>query len=208
MTSEITVDAYTHWADLVGRIREGDRTGAEDLYHTVSGSARAKLRRNVDPHLVEDRLHDIVLTVLEAIHGGMLREPERLMGFVRTVTHRQVAAHIRGNVTRRRRLTPIGPMEFPSSPQDSPEAALVTRERAEEVRRVLRRLRARDREILIRFYCEEQDQRQICAEMNLTPTQFRLYKSRAIARCSHFAKREGVNVPPRLETATEQPLLN
>ena len=189
MTNNLPVDAYTHWADLVIRIREGDSAGAEDLYHTVSGSARAKLRRSVDPHLVEDRLHDIVVTVLEAIRGGTLREPERLMGFVRTVTHRQVAAHIRSNVARRRRLMPIGPLEFPTSAEHSPEAAFAALERTDAVRKVLRRLRARDREILIRFYCEEQDQQQICQEMNLTATQFRLYKSRAIARCSFLARR-------------------
>jgi DNA-directed RNA polymerase specialized sigma subunit len=47
----------------------------------------------------------------------------------------------------------------------------------------LRRLKKRDREILERFYLREQNAQQICAEMRLTETQFRLFKSRAIARC-------------------------
>jgi DNA-directed RNA polymerase specialized sigma24 family protein len=53
---------------------------------------------------------------------------------------------------------------------------------------VLRRLGARDREILEKFYFEQQAPDQICDEMKLTPTQFRLYKSRAIARCFDFAQ--------------------
>jgi RNA polymerase sigma-70 factor (ECF subfamily) len=189
---EAVTEVYANWADLVGRVRGGDRSGAEVLYHTVTGNARAKLRRTVEPQLVDDRLHDIVVTVLEAIHGGMLREPDRLMGFVRTVTQRQVSAHIRSNITRRRRLTQIGPLEFPSPREHSPEAAFVDRERTEGLRKLLKRLRARDREILIRFYCHEQDQNEICREMNLTATQFRLFKSRAIARCSDYARRGAV----------------
>lgn len=189
MTSEAAAEVYANWADLVGRVRRGDRTGAEALYHTVTGNARAKLRRTVDPHLVEDRLHDTFVSVLEAIQGGALREPERLMGFVRTVTQRQVAAHIRSSMARRRWLTPIGVTEFPSPRELSPDAALMRKERDESLGRLLRRLRVRDREILIRFYWHEQPPEQICGEMNLTPTQFRLFKSRALARCSEFAHR-------------------
>jgi len=188
MTTDTAVEVYASWADLVGRVRRGDTSGAEDLYHTVTGNARARLRRTIDPHLVEDRLHDIVVTVLEAIHEGALREPERLMGFVKTVTQRQVAAHIRGNMARRRRLTPINLMELPSPHYHSPEAAMVRAERVAALARVMKQLRARDREILIRFYCHEQNAEQICREMNLTATQFRLFKSRAIARCSDVAR--------------------
>ena len=189
MTTDPVVDVYANWADLVGRVRRGEASGAEDLYRTVSGNATARLRRNVDPHLVEDRLHDIVVTVLEAIQEGVLREPERLMGFVRTVTQRQVAAHIRSNMASRRRLTPINLLELPSPRQHSPDAALVREEKALALRRVMLQLRERDREILIRFYSYEQSPEQICQEMNLTPNQFRLFKSRAIARCSDVAHR-------------------
>jgi DNA-directed RNA polymerase specialized sigma24 family protein len=54
---------------------------------------------------------------------------------------------------------------------------------------MLARLKVRDREILERFYYGEQAAEQICSEMHLTPTQFRLYKSRAIARCGDIARR-------------------
>lgn len=204
MTSEVVAEVYASCADLVGRVQRGDKSGAEALYHTVSGNARARLRRSVDPHLVEDRLHDIVVTVLEAIQGGVLREPERLMGFVRTVTQRQVAAHIRTNMAQRRRMTPIGVLEVPSPLEQSPEAALARREKIEGLEKLLRRLRARDREILIRFYCDEQDQEQICREMRLTATQFRLFKSRAIARCSGYAGRSAVRPAAARKSAARE----
>jgi hypothetical protein len=39
-----------------------------------------------------------------------------------------------------------------------------------------------DRELLTRFYLEEQSQERVCEQMNLTATQFRLLKNRAKAR--------------------------
>jgi len=50
-------------------------------------------------------------------------------------------------------------------------------------------LKDHEREILRRFYLEEQTQEQICAEMGLTETQFRLLKSRAKARFGELGRR-------------------
>ena len=43
---------------------------------------------------LDDKVHDTFLVVVQAIRRGELRDPQRLMGFVRTVVRRQVAAHI------------------------------------------------------------------------------------------------------------------
>jgi DNA-directed RNA polymerase specialized sigma24 family protein len=66
--------------------------------------------------------------------------------------------------------------------------------------RVLTSLPWRDREVLMRFYLKEQSPRQICRDMGLTQTQFRLTKSRAKARFTElararFALREGFTTP-------------
>jgi DNA-directed RNA polymerase specialized sigma subunit len=55
---------------------------------------------------------------------------------------------------------------------------------------VLREMSDRDRNILTRFYLQEQSQDQICAEMNLTETQFRLLKSRAKARFGELGQKK------------------
>jgi RNA polymerase sigma-70 factor, ECF subfamily len=47
----------------------------------------------------------------------------------------------------------------------------------------------RCREILERFYLREQRREQICREMSLTETQFRLLKSRAKARLGDRGQR-------------------
>ena len=51
-------------------------------------------------------------------------------------------------------------------------------------------LSARDREILTRFYLQEQTQEEICKEMILSDTQFRLLKSRAKARFAEMGRRK------------------
>jgi len=51
-------------------------------------------------------------------------------------------------------------------------------------------LSQRDREILKRFFLQEQSQEQICREMALTETQFRLLRSRAKARLGKIVNLE------------------
>jgi len=46
------------------------------------------------------------------------------------------------------------------------------------------------RDILVRFYLKEQSQEQICREMSLTETQFRLRKSRAKEKFNKVVHRE------------------
>jgi len=190
MSGELIEERSDRWAEIVAKIRTDDESGVEELYSALREGARNKLFRLVGPQSVEDRLHEVLVIVLEAIRSGELRDPERLMGFVRTVTRRQVAAHIRNAITGRRRMAAFSEAE-PKAAGKSPEASAVAREQIEALRQVLSWLNPRDREILVRFYLHEQDRVQICGEMGLTETQFRLYKSRAIARCSDLANHSG-----------------
>jgi DNA-directed RNA polymerase specialized sigma24 family protein len=172
------------FAEVVARkIRGGDETGIQDLYEILAEGACARVLRRVAPESREDRRHDIVVIVVEAVRSGELRDPHRLMGFIWTVTRRSVAAYIRDAIFRRRRFVASEAIELPIPIRKSPEILVVERERAERARLTIRCLRPRDREILERFYFHEQGAQQICSEMRLTATQFRLYKSRAIARC-------------------------
>jgi RNA polymerase sigma-70 factor (ECF subfamily) len=176
------MEAVNAWASVVDRIRCGDEAGVSDLYAAVTNGPCVHFLRSVDPQSAEDRLHELLVIVIEAIRGGRLREPDRVMGFVRTIARRQMVAEIRAATTRRRRFV-ASEVELRASLDQSPEAGAAQRETFETITKVMRRLSARDREILRRFYLDEQAPAQICGEMNLTSTQFRLYKSRAIARC-------------------------
>src|SRR5579864_2092791 len=80
------------WAVVVEQIRTGDPAGEEVLYRNLVGGARLFLQRRLGKEDVEDQVHDLFLTLVETIRRGELREPERLMGFVRTVLYRRLNA--------------------------------------------------------------------------------------------------------------------
>jgi RNA polymerase sigma factor (sigma-70 family) len=181
------------WSRTVEEIRIGNELGVETLCAAVSECARAQLFQSVEAQAVEDHVQEVMIIVLAALRRGELRNPESLMGFVRTVTRRQVTMHIRSAIVRRRRLVSVELAVTPTAPShESPEARLSQQQRISAVGIVLERLCPRDKEILIRFYYEEQDCRQICLEMHLTSTQFRLYKSRALAKCGELSQRGGL----------------
>src|ERR1039457_969014 len=89
------------WAELVEKIRQNDPDGLEELYRVFSRGVRFYLCRQLGPQDLGARVHDTFLIVAQAIQGGELREPDRLMGYVRTIVRRQVAAQIEDNVRRR-----------------------------------------------------------------------------------------------------------
>lgn len=177
------------WVSLVNRIRNGESDGMEELYQVFSRGIRYYLCRHLGPQELDDKVHDTFLIVVQAIQSGGLREPERLMGFVRTVVRRQVAAFIDTAVHTRRDFADLEVGGVVPDRGANPEEMVLREERSDLMLKVLRGISRRDREILTRFYLYEQPQAQICAEMELTETQFRLLKSRAKTRFTELGRK-------------------
>jgi RNA polymerase sigma-70 factor (ECF subfamily) len=185
-----TADVHAGWVELVERIRLEKTDGMEELYQLFSRGIRFYLCRQLGPQELDDKVHDTFVVVVQAIRRGELREPERLMGFVRTIVRRQVAAHIDKVVHNRREQAEFDSTVRVADPRGNPEEAAIFRQRIGLIRQVLGELSERDREILTRFYIDEESQDQICLEMGLTETQFRLLKSRAKARFGELGKKK------------------
>jgi RNA polymerase sigma-70 factor (ECF subfamily) len=178
------------WAALVTRIRDGDSEAMAELYTVFAKGIRYFLLRNLGPEDLDDKVHDCFVIVAQAIRNGDLREPERLMGYVRTVVKRQIAASIDVAVQQRRnRVEFEDSMFYVSDWRENPERTVIAQQRAEIARKVLNGVSRRDRDILNRFYVLEQSQEQICADMGLSYNQFRLLKSRAKARFGELGKK-------------------
>jgi RNA polymerase sigma-70 factor, ECF subfamily len=176
------------WISLVERLRAGDPAGMEELYRLFSKGIRFYLCRHLGSQDLDDKVHDAFLVITQAIQRGDLREPERLMGYVRTIVRRQVAAHIDNAVQARRRQIDL---DFGIPVADhglTPERRMIEKQNFDLAMRILNSLNKRDREVLTRFYLHEQNQEEICREMQLTETQFRLIKSRAKARFGELGK--------------------
>src|SRR5205085_6690259 len=178
------------WPELVDRIQRGDETGMEELYAIFAKGIRFFLCRQLGPQELDDKVHDTFLIVVQAIQRGDLREHDRLMGSVRTVVRRQVAAYIDTVVHSRREELDIEMGGRVPDRRHNPEQTMVSRQKIELMKSVLRELCERDREILTRFYLHEQTQEQICDDMDLSDTQFRLLKSRAKARFGDLGKKK------------------
>jgi RNA polymerase sigma factor (sigma-70 family) len=177
------------WPNLVERIRSGEPSGMEELYRVFSKGIRFYLCRQLGPQDLDDKVHDIFLIITKSIQNGDLREPERLMGYVRTIVRRQVAAHINHVVQARRNQTD---MDFGVALADyhpNPERRIIEEQNLKLAMRILGSLHKREREVLIRFYLQEQTPAEICRDLELTETQFRLIKSRAKARFGELGRR-------------------
>ena len=185
-----TITDPVNWMDLVDRIQRDEPAALEDLYRIFSKGMRFYLCRQLGPQDLDDRVHDCFLIVVQAIRRGDLREPERLMGFARTVVRRQIAGHIDSAVQTRRSQVDLDSSAPLTDSSRDPEEELAAREQHQLAVSVLKGISRRDREILTRFYLEEQSQERICADMNLSETQFRLLKSRAKARFGELGKRK------------------
>ena len=178
------------WLALVEKIKNNDAGGMEELYRLFSKGMRYYLCRQLGPQDLDDRVHDCFLVVVQAIRRGDLREPDRLMGFVRTIVRRQIAGHIDTAIQNRRHMVDLDTSHGIADAAGDPERDVATRQQEQLAFEVLKGISSRDREILTRFYLNEQTQETICREMNLTETQFRLLKSRAKARFGELGRRK------------------
>lgn len=85
----------TEWARVVERIRQGEGAAVEELYAFCAKGVRYFLLRRLGRDELEDRVHDVFIVVAEAIRKGDLRDPARLIGYIRTVVRRTIAGSFR-----------------------------------------------------------------------------------------------------------------
>ena len=175
--------------ELVRRVQGGDASGMLDLYDYILAGLRPYLARQLRPQDYRDNVHNIFVDVVVAIQHGQLRDPERLMGFARTIARRKVSSYIDSAAWDRRNQVELESLFGLASPGATPELEMLSREQKDVVRLTLARLTDREAEILSRFYLHEQAEPQICSEMHLTHTQYRLLKWRSKARFEQLSRR-------------------
>jgi DNA-directed RNA polymerase specialized sigma24 family protein len=196
---------WTKPAAVADGVSRGESWALADLYQRMCG-VRVKIYGMVSDSFLrrgelDDLFHDAYIATVCQLQREPMREPERLMGFVATVTARVVIRHMTLNLPKWKATGDLAEFEESCDASSSPSKRSVThdplqtlleREQAAEmaasVRYSLTLLSAKHREILIRFYLSGQSRQQICAEMDLTENQYRVAKSRAKARFGRLGK--------------------
>jgi RNA polymerase sigma-70 factor (ECF subfamily) len=171
-------------------IRHGHPAGLQELY-TMAGNFTFFLMRQLGNDDLLDKVHDVFLSAALAITTGKLRDSARLTPFLTTLTRFYTYGQIDRRVVRRKYAAQLEHTNIPDG-RINPEHNLhwlehnvYRQQKRRIVREILGSMPKRDRDVLERFYVHEQTKEQICREMNLTATQFRLLKSKAK---STFAK--------------------
>lgn len=184
--SEFTNDS---WTEFVDSIRGGNSDTMERLYRHFGQGVKFCFYRAFGPRDIDDHVHDCFVIVAESIIKGHLRDPTRLLPFIRTIVRRRISALIEDATLSRNTVVRIDDVAYKVRDRTAtPEEAFEDREDALLVAATLKDIPPRDREILIRFYVDNQDYTTICRDLGLTYNQFRLLKWRAKARFGRLGK--------------------
>jgi len=178
---------YIPCAPMVEGIQAGCADSMEGLYRFLNGRPRFFLATKIPAQHIEDRIHETFRQVVCAIQRGQIRDPDCLIGFVYVVLKRQAMLQI-GELVAGRALDCMDMgLNVPSSVDVEREASSAEHQRL--LVKVLRELPELSRRVLVEFYLNEKPAEQICRELDLTETQFRLLKSRAKKRFGSLGKR-------------------
>jgi RNA polymerase sigma-70 factor (ECF subfamily) len=184
-------------ANLVNRVRNGDRTAETEMVERYSRGLRFLLRRKTrDTNLTEDFLQEIWAIALVIIRDNGLDNPERLAGYLCGIAN-NLALGEKRRVNRQRTSVNSEIVALIPDESSNPFQHVSRAEVCKQVRGLLENLtKERDREILERFYVREEDKESICKRLDVDGIHFNrvLYRARqrlksvieAEDRRSHF----------------------
>ncbi|MDP8981137.1 MAG: sigma-70 family RNA polymerase sigma factor [Acidobacteriota bacterium] len=152
--------------ELVDRIHRGEAAAIEELREVIAKGIGFFLSRELGEADLKARVELTFRVVVQSLQRPEAVLAGGLMAQVVEAIRAQVTAH--GGEQPQR--------------DASPRKMLAFRRQLESMRDILHALSPREREILTRFYLEEQTERQVCEQMGLTIPKFRRLKSRAAAR--------------------------
>lgn len=167
-------------AELVRRITSSPKDCAEEeaeLYRRMAPRVRLYgLRHLRDEQAAADLAQEVMLTVLEALREGKLREPEMFVSFV-LGTCRMTVLNIRRNASRRQELLEqyrgdLPPMTYSPAPQLD----------RSQLQRCLQGLPERERSVVVMSYFDEQSAIEVASFLAISETNVRVIRHRALGR--------------------------
>ena len=143
-----------------------------------------------DPEVAADILQDAAVTTLEKLRSGEIAHPENLGGYLYRVAINHLRNHRRKD---RSALCSPDQLEELRDSVDDPDWDRVGRPQwAQAARRTLEEMPgSRDRELLVRFYLNDEEKDAICRELNLSQEHFNRVIFRARNRFRELLEQRG-----------------
>jgi len=181
---ERLMEAAPDSGDLVLRIQSGDRRAEGELVERYGEGLLFLLRRWTRSRDEADDLYqEAFRRGIEKIRAGEVRDPGSLPAFLRGLARNLTTDHYRREIRRGGRESPIESSLEPADAAPGQLGALLRREKAGIVRRLLSELtQERDRQVLLRFYLQEEDKERICDDLGLSSSEFNVVLFRARRR--------------------------
>lgn len=169
---EIPVDD----SELARRIGGGQDPIAEaELFRRMAPRIRLYgLRHLRDDQAADDLVQQVLITTLEALRLGRLREPERLVSFV-LGTCRLTALDLRRNAQRKERLLEQFAAQAPA-PAHRPAPSLDR----EQLARCVQKLKERERAVIVLSFYDEQTGADVARFLGVSEVNLRVIRHRAI----------------------------
>lgn len=163
-------------AELACRIASGTDPEAEaELFHRLAPRVRLYgLRHLRDEHASEDLAQQVLITTLEALRAGRLREPEKLASFVLGTCRMMVLDLRRGAQRKQRLLEQFGP-DLPA-----PVRPAMPRLDHEQLTRCVQNLRERERTVVVMTFYDEQTGADVASFLGVSEANVRVIRHRAI----------------------------
>jgi RNA polymerase sigma-70 factor, ECF subfamily len=163
-------------AELVRQIGSGsDREAEAELFRRMAPRIRLYgLRHLRDEHASEDLTQQVLITTLEALRAGRLREPKKLASFV-LGTCRMTVLDLRRNAQRKERLLEqfgadlLAPVQ-PSMPHLD----------YEQLTRCVQNLKERERAVVVMTFYDEQTSADVASFLGVSEANVRVIRHRAI----------------------------
>ncbi|HZF24946.1 MAG TPA: sigma-70 family RNA polymerase sigma factor [Steroidobacteraceae bacterium] len=178
--------------------RPGDRADVSKsaiealIRENYSGLRLLIARRTGDPDVAADLLGEAICIAWEKWQAGKVERPEQIAGYIFQVAINLLRNHRRtvaGRPGARADSSQLDTIADESAAKDD----WMERQMAARVKRIIAAMSTpRDRQILTRFYLEEEDKESICRDLNLDAAQFDKVLHRARGRLKDLLEAQGL----------------
>jgi RNA polymerase sigma-70 factor (ECF subfamily) len=168
----------TNDAELVRRISSGnDREAEAELFRHMAPRIRLYgLRHLRYEYAAQDLVQEVLITTLEALRAGRLREPEKVASFVLGTCRMTVLDMRRGAQRKERLLEQFGADLLRPAPSSMPQLD------HDQLTRCVQSLRERERVVVVMTFYEEQTGSEVASFLGISEANVRVIRHRAIHR--------------------------